>query len=139
MTDIEYLGIEGGDHDAGSWDALIDEFVQLVRFSRTEAAANDASQYMARIRKLESELQQVEHLGEPDRQYFDEVWEVLQSEPPSDDSHIFCVFMLTITEAGTVVMRPTDATFHHPRRAAHWIRERGEKEQQYVIQEVFQT
>ena len=137
--DIDYLNIEGGDHTAGSWNALVDELVQLVRFIRTDVVATDAPRYMRRIRVLEGKLQQVQDEGEPDRQYFDEVWEALENEAPPDDSHIFTVFVLGSTERGAVVMLPTEATFHHHRRAVHWIREHGEKHQQYVIQEVFQT
>lgn len=137
--EVNYLDIEGGDHEAGSWNALVDELVQLVRFIRTDVIASEAPEYMQRVRVLEGKLQQAEGLGETDRQYFDEVWEALENEPPPDDAHVFTVFALHNTEQGAVVMMPTEATYHQHQRAVHWIREHGEQGQQYVIQEVFQT
>lgn len=141
MTDaIDYLEIEDGSHQEGSWNACVKELVQAVRYLQTQLGSpEEISDFMPTILVLQQRLQNFPYIGESDRAYYDEAFDALAAEPAADDSRVFIVFELVKVKGGVVVFSPPLATFHYHRKAVRWIREEALPGKQYVIQEVFKT
>jgi hypothetical protein len=141
MTEaIDYLEIEDGSYQEGSWNACVKELVQAARYLQTQLTSpEEISEYMPNVLVLQQRLQHFQYLGETNRAYFNEVFEALAAEPAADDARVFIVFELVNVKGGVVVFSPPVATFHYHRKAVRWVREKALPGKQYVIQEVFKT
>jgi|GEM_PF-5124806 len=134
--DVDYLEIEDGTHAEGSWNHAVKNLVDAVRFMRERVNADEIGEHVPVALAYEAVLQDFEYIGEPDRQYYQEVWATLDAEPHPDDTRTFTVYELRMTKQGFRVLIPTSGSFYYHRKAVRWVKENGKAGKQYCIQEV---
>jgi len=140
IKDINYLEIEDGTHSVGSWNHAVKNLVDAVRFMYTQLTSPEQiAEFRPVVVACQKKLQQFDYLGEPERNYFEEVRAAIESEPYPDDTRVFSVYELRMTKQGFTVLVPTNATFHYHRKAVRWVKENGRNGRQYCVQEVIKV
>lgn len=134
---IDYLALERKEQPAGSYYAMVKELVAGLRHVREEIPASEIEKHMPPLRDKETKLQKIDSMiGEPKRNYIEEIWEVLENEPEPDDSKSYLVCKLAFSDRNEAALTSTDESFPERIHAEEWIKEYADRADRYVILEV---
>lgn len=136
--EIDYLALERKNHSEGSYNGMVKELVVAARHVREGIPATEIKSHMPHLYELEKKLHKLDSMiGEPRKEYVQEIWEVLENEPQPDDTKYFSVCELT-TKDDEIVLVDTGYSFPKHIIAEEWIREPGHAGKKFVILEVIQ-
>ena len=117
---------------------MIKELVVAIRYVRERIPGTEIREHMPGIYALEDKLQKVDKsIGEPQREYVKEIWEVSDNEPEPDEFKSFAVCQLGMRH-DELVFFSTGYSFTQHIIAEEWIKESGDPNSKYVIFEVIE-
>lgn len=133
----DFLAHERGTYEDGSLNAMLKELIQGIRYIRS-IPGEKIRESMPPYWKLEADLQHYDsEIGNPKREYIQEIMEVLDNEPEWDGITHYLVCKMDITDGGEVRMIRTENLFQFKIIAEEWIKDSGVTGQRYSIVEYF--
>jgi hypothetical protein len=138
--EYDYLAIERHEQPAGSFLSMLKDLVVSLRYLREGIPANEISSHMPEMRSKEKKLQEIDaKTGESQRNYIQEIWDVLENEPEDDPQKSFQIFELRMDDKQQATFIPIYESFPQHILAEEWAKERGTPGLKYIILEVVES